>query len=237
MKLTILVLLLSLSGKVLSRSGDGLGNGGLGYSCLFFSNYSNQSYDGSFSDQGRPVGIVLDIVEEFQLIYQTQNNINLNFDYAKTFIKLINEKKEIQIKEHVSRLVSFEDEKVRKLFSFQDLEIFEKVKASFMREYQIELRKYPLVSYPLNITKDEGSLTKLDFEMLKDYGLHNCYLAQIAILHKKDKKLILFETIFKNLNKENIQALFYHEIIYLALKDKNSLQTRKHVSKIMRALK
>lgn len=86
-----------------------------------------------------------------------------------------------------------------------------------------------------NQTNDEGNIRPQTEGMLKNYGLRDCQMTQLAILKENNGKLVLnlYLAPILYLDDLNLKALLWHEILYLLEPDQHSARIRALVSVIL----
>lgn len=226
----LLLLLSTLSLMAFSKSGDGVSNGGLAYSC---------KVDGF---KGRKVTILLDLFEDLESFYDKdffKRKLSKNYEFSHYLqnTSLTNETLMSDVRQFVST------QSVRNYFSYTDISNIEKAKEKILSSFQTVLfERMDLI----NFTQDEKSIHFPSKKTLDKYGLYDCKIAQLAILmidKQTGRKLGINIYLLKNLDDLGYVALLWHEVIYFAyrngskLKDeKDSFHTRKRVRKVIKQL-
>lgn len=237
----LLILLFIFPLSLLASSGDGAGNGGMGYHCNLMA--SNQK-----------VTLTLDTAEKLTAIYS--KNYFYQFDLqnktlTNQIISIIDKADSSHtarplyvkaLKEIANSILNISEIQKLKLFSNNELSKIRKAKDYLLNDtyLYIHLKKYQA---PEIRTFDLGKVNLPSQVELQEYGLADCRLVQIAVYGYIDMGAVgtvhalrFHGNHFYYMDDMNLKALLWHEVIYQALEDNSSLRTRNLVAKIVQKL-
>lgn len=227
-----LFIFIIFSANIFARSGDGAGNGGAGYVCERISDKKNISLTldiaEELSSHFTPKELAQSYNKDYFLAHELLESVRLDFYLAQ-----------LQLQGLFDKFVDIKE--LRNLKILTESQIAAAVKAKYDLIHHTKYTFY--LNRPIPepyTTQDTGKIKKLTKRTAKRYGLKNCELYQIMSLSPyhhdyEDFKYVLniHETSFRPLNDYNLKALLWHEVIYLALGEQTSKNTRRIVSKLM----
>lgn len=239
----LLLILLTISINSFARSGDGAGNGGMGYEC-------------KIADTDEKVTMTLDTAENLSQLYP--KNYFRNYHQAdKTlvnqFLDSIDQataNSSIVLRDYyVNTLLKIASD-VLNLNTLKELNLLPKTEFK-----KLELAKKRLLNEtyiyvhlkndfaPGNLTSDSGEVMLPTNNQLQYYGLNNCRIVQIAVYGYVEigyvgivHALRFHKYSLLHMDDFNFKALLWHEIIYQALGDQDSTRTREIVASILQEL-
>lgn len=235
-----LLLLITLSFNIFASSGDGVGNGGFGYNCkvdsinkevtmtLDTAEKLTELYPISYFKEYQQARKFLmnELLESIEQAKSATGGTDRSF-YVDTLKNII--KKEIDLG-LVRELDIFNQAQFEKL----DIALYRLLNQTYI---YIHLKEN---SAPKNLTFDSGAITLPSSAELRSYGLSHCKMVQIAVYGYVDigyvgrvLALRFHGHNLKSMDDFSLRALLWHEVIYQALGDDNSMNTRKIVAKIM----
>lgn len=246
-----------------ASSGNGVGNGGLGYICetdnpnlpkititLDMMEMLADFYDPNFFKDYRAVDREYLVINSYFHTYYKEVVRDYNGRRLPVKINYIDVRKakylSMLFKEAFIHEVDLELKLLEEIFTKKELQNLKKAKDQIIHNFDLYFSAGPRLFK--NFTLDTGKIKEPTPEVLTRYGLKNCELVQVFVLnfmkpiHKTKEtnyflgSFVIFTNPARFLDKFSFKALLWHEVIYYGLNDIDSNRTRKLVRKILKEL-